>query len=132
MYGSDMADTSPTSNSSQQKSPLDVLEEILNESKQGGEGTPAVPSGPTPEELAAQQQAAEQAALLAQAQTQMEQAKARDEQELKAQLTELQQAYQSPQYHEAVRQKTEKQQSDDQQKSDSAGYDIKQLEHKKI
>lgn len=109
-----------------QKSPLDVLEEILQQKGQPA----AVPSAPQVDP--AQQQAELEAAQMAEVHAMEAQKQAQDQAELAARQTELQQAKQTPAYQARVEQQsTEKQQSDAQTQA-HAGYEITQLQHTKI
>jgi len=107
------------------KNPLDVLEDILKEAKAKGA---AKNTGPTPEEIAAQ----EEAEALKQAQQMQAEHRVQDQQEILVQISELDTIKDTPEYQAKVQQeqaakdeKAEEQQSQD-------GFQIYQVGHKKI
>lgn len=124
----------PAPKSDAQKSPLDVLEEILNESK-GSSGGPAV--DPAAAKAAAEAQAAAEAAkaeaeAMAKVQADMERQRLEDQQKLKEQITDLKTIKDTPAYQARVAQDEEKKQEAAATAVAGAGYEIVQLDHTKV
>lgn len=111
-----------------QKSPLDILEEILSE-KGASAGDPGgmqaeasvAPVVPEPPQPTAEELAQLEAARLAQ-----------DQAELQQKQAELQTITQTPQYQARVEQEEAAKQQHDQQETAQEGFEIKQIEHTKI
>lgn len=127
----------PADGGAGQKSPLDVLEELLKESqaKAGAAGQgPGAPGGmgamePAPDP---NQPTPEQLQLQAEMEEKLRQQAIIDQQHLEEQRVALGQIKDTPQYKARVQQDQDK--VDEQQSKQSAGqgFDIKQLEHTKI
>ena len=106
------------------KNPLDVLEDILKDAKAKGTNQ----KGPSPEEIAAQQEAE----ALQKAQQMQAEHRVQDQQEILAQISQLETIKDTPEYHAKVEQEQQAQEekADEQQAQD--GFQIYQLGHKKI
>lgn len=110
------------------KNPLDVLEDILKEAKaKGGKGDDQ-PTGPTPEELAAQKETED----LAAATQVMAQKKAEDQIQIVEQIKELQTISDTPEYKAKVGQEEGEKATKDAQDAASEGYQINQVGHSKV
>lgn len=123
-----MTDQSQTTNpTSDDKNPLDVLEEILKDAKaKGGAGN--APSGPSPEELAAE----EEARQLAEAQQVMAEKQNEDQQQIVQQIQELQTITQTPENQARLGQINDKKKKEESQKAAGEGFEIEQLGHSKV
>lgn len=122
-----MTDQPQPQTSTDDKNPLDVLEEILKDAKSKG-GAGNAPSGPSAEELAAQ----EEARQLAEAEQVMSEKKKDDEEKLKLQIQELQTITDTPENQARVEQIEEKKQQEANQKVADEGFEIEQLGHSKV
>lgn len=107
-----------TAGQGQQKSPLDVLETILDEAKSK---TRTVNQQEQQEEQQRQELAQQDA-----------QQKAEDAQKLRQQIEELKTVTQTPAYQARVEQEQEKQEEQEKEKQEQQGYQIVQLEHTKV
>jgi hypothetical protein len=129
-----------------QKSPLDILEELLNDTKAkgGAKGkssaalpgvNPGVPDGGAADEAAEAAAKAEEAAKAAEEaerQRIIAQRKLEDEQHLIAQRAAMEELKNTPQYQARVQQDQQEEEEHKQHDEAVQGYEIKQLEHKKI
>lgn len=116
-----------------QKNPLDVLEELLAQSQaSAGGGAPALgqpatnPTAPPEPDSAevARQEAERQAAAAQQEQV--------DQQEIAAQRQALEAVKETPEYQARVQQIEEEKAEQTQQHANQDGFEVNQLEHKKI
>lgn len=130
---------SPTSSAQPSPDPLASLEELLNKAKakrspsaNGGMAPADVPAGPSPEEIAAQEQArlAEQQAQLAQ----QEQAAEVDRlQQLEEQRQKMANELQNtPEYQARQQQNQEEAQKQEEQKEEQQGHVIHQVSDDKV
>lgn len=120
-----MTDSATPAPTTPQKSPLDLLEDILNESKNaGGAADPAAAAAAEAEAIAAQQ-----AEKISQMQAQN---KVADEQAIEQGIAELSSIKDTPAYQARIQQEAATVQAHDQQADAQRGFEIKQLSHKKI
>lgn len=127
-----VAPTTPTASdpaAPPQKSPLDILEEILQQ--KGGVGEPADAASAAPAAPVVDP-AAEEAAKLAEIKALEQQSQAEDQAALAAKQAELASAKQTPAYQARVKQDQATKQQSDSQNAAHEGYQIKQLQHTKI
>lgn len=103
------------------KNPLDVLEEILNQSKKED----------TAQQAEAQQAAAEQAEM-AQAQQEMAAQRREDQAKIQQQLEQLKTIEDTPQYQARVEQEAAKVQEKQDSENGTKGNEIRQIQHTKI
>ncbi|HYD34660.1 MAG TPA: hypothetical protein VD999_01190 [Vitreimonas sp.] len=118
-----------------QKSPLEILEEILGDAKnKAGAGAPAAESAQSAGAVAADPAAtsADEAAKLAEIQARIEQQKIVDQQLLTQQLADLKQIEQTPEYQAKVSQEHAKEEADAAKVAATDGFEIVQLGHKKV
>lgn len=101
------------------KNPLDILEEILQENKKGQEVVEKAEA-----ELESRQQA-EQAAII-------EQQRQQDEVALQQQLTDLQNVAETPEIKAREETRVKEAEEAEQQKQEETGFEIKQIDHTKI
>jgi hypothetical protein len=120
----------PAAPAAGKKSPLDVLEDILNESK-GADGEAGKDPAAAAAELAADAAKAE-AEALAKVQADTEQQRLIDEAKLKEQIAGLGTLKDTPAYQARVSQDAEKQADAAQAAAAGQGYDIVQLDHTKV
>lgn len=116
-----------------QKSPLDVLEDILNESKgAGGAGADPAAAKAAAEAQVAADAAKAEAEAMAQVQADMEKQRVEDQQQLQQQISNLSSIKDTPAYQARVAQDEEKKRQDAATASAGEGFDIVQLGHTKV
>ena len=120
----------PVDPAASKKSPLDVLEEILQDSKgKAQSSTPNDQAAASDDQVAVPVVDPEEEARKA---AEIEAQKQADQQAIAIKQQEIENMKQSPQYQAAVEQKEEEVQEQTQQQDFMKGNEIRQLEHKKI
>lgn len=139
MFFTDDVTTTNASNSavdpadSSQKTPLSVLDDILNESEQEMSDEAAAQAAAAQAAAAAEAaKQSEQAAKVAAYEQAMAEQRAKDQQRIQQQLEELKTIETTPENQARLQQIEESKQQKTQSVLDSEGYDIKQLDHAKI
>jgi len=129
-----MADSN-SANTGNKQNPLDILEQLLEDSKKSGgsagsssNGAAPIDQGPTPEELAAQ----EKAKQLAEFKVLKEEQDVVDQAALDAQRAKMAELKTTEQYQARVEQEEEKVKKQADVADQHKGYEILQLEHKKV
>lgn len=125
-----MVDDTQQASGSKKKSPLDVLEDILEDSKKAAKAPVAMPGqAKTADNTNTAQQEAEQLAQMQQQQAQQAQA---DQAQIQAKLQEIAGLENSPQVQAAAQQKQAQEAAEQKHEDFMEGNEIIQLGHKKV